>query len=82
MRRVFLLIGCSLGVAAFSLALPQPDGLLAVTGCCKVRGSYWAAWYKNKMNFKDCEDLNREIDWDDVFDESGQVWWDVVCESG
>jgi len=34
------------------------------------------------MNFKDCEDLNREIDWDDVFDESGQVWWDVVCESG
>jgi hypothetical protein len=81
MKRVFLIVGFSLGAAAFSLTLPHPDQLFAVTGCCKARGSYWASWYKNKKNFKDCEDLNQEIDWDDVFEESGQIWWDVICES-
>ncbi len=80
-KRVFLIIGFSLGAAAFSLMLPHPDPLFAVTGCCKARGSYWALWYKNKMKFTDCDELNQDIDGDNVFDESGQVWWDVVCES-
>ncbi len=81
MKRVLLIIGFSLGAAAFSLTLLHPDQLFAVTGCCKARGSYWASWYKYKVKFTDCDELNQEIDGDNVFDESGQVWWDVVCES-
>ena len=62
--------------------LPSPHQAFAVTGCCKARESYWKPWYEINITFKDCEDLNQEVeDGDNVFEESGQVWWDVVCES-
>jgi hypothetical protein len=81
MKRVFLIIGFSLGAVAFSLIISYPNQPFAVTGCCKARESYRKLWYRNNMTFKECEGFNKEVDRDDVFEESGQVWWDVVCES-
>jgi hypothetical protein len=79
-KRGFLIIGFLLGATMFSLTPRHPDQLFAVTGCCKGRESYWTSWYETKMNFKVCEDWNLKVDGDDVFNESGLVWWDVVCE--
>jgi hypothetical protein len=42
----------------------------------------WLAgeWYTTELSFTLCEELNRNRDnLDDIFTESGYVWWDVNC---
>jgi hypothetical protein len=50
------------------------------TGCCKQRNWLAGEWYETELDFTACEELNRNRDsLDDIFAESGYVWWDVNC---
>jgi hypothetical protein len=80
MKKVLVVLSLPLSAAVCSVLLLDHSRLSAVTGCCKERESSWTpSWYQVRLNFRDCEDRNREIDGDDVFEQSGLVWWDVVC---
>jgi hypothetical protein len=79
MKQMLLVLGFLLFAAAFSMMFPGDSQLLAVSGCCKQRASYGAPWYPNRKNFRDCENLNRNSDGDNVFDQRGLVWWDANC---
>ncbi len=64
---------------AFSLLLipgtfEQPQ---AAKGCCKQyrNGQY----YPNGMNLRQCQDANNATDRDNLYQPSGQFWWDVNC---
>jgi hypothetical protein len=48
-------------------------------GCCKQRSSTRERWYRNELNFWNCNELNRHLDGDDVYEEKGRVWWDRNC---
>jgi hypothetical protein len=50
-------------------------------GCCKQRDSREGDWYKNGLNFDQCQQWNRRKDrGDNVFDKQGFVWWDLNCQ--
>jgi hypothetical protein len=51
---------------------------LAVDGCCKQRPSYQGNWYKNGLSYAKCKQQN-ERDRDNIFDQSGLIWWDMRC---
>ena len=80
MKKMLLVFGFLLFTAAFLVTFPCGSQLFAQSGCCKERDSYRVQWYPNRKNFKDCEDLNRDKDGDNVFDEGGLVWWDSKCQ--
>ncbi len=79
MKKILLALGLLLCAEAISVMLPCDSQLFAVSGCCKRRDSYRARWYKTGTDFRACERSNRDVDQDNVFDESGLVWWDVAC---
>ena len=53
----------------------------AITGCCKQRVTVNEPWYRSGSDLEVCKDLNIKIDKnrDNVFNESGKVWWDLAC---
>jgi hypothetical protein len=44
-----------------------------------ARDSYSGQWLNNGRDFESCKQLNEEKDRDNIFDESGYVWWNVSC---
>lgn len=50
-------------------------------GCCKQRDSRENQdWYRNGLDFRECQELNQRRDGrDNVFDKNGFVWWDRDC---
>ena len=48
----------------------------AISGSCKERASYSSAWRANGRSFEDCKAYNQQRDGDNVFYETGLVWWD------
>ena len=51
----------------------------ALGGCCKERQTVQHAWYNNGKSLEDCVEYNTITDGDDVFVESGLVWWHLAC---
>ena len=50
-------------------------------GCCKLRDWLGGVWKKTELNIAECEELNNNRDnLDDMFLETGYVWWDLNCE--
>jgi len=74
-----------LGMVALVFAAVMPIGTpgarpaVALSGCCKERGSYSSPWGRNGAGFEGCEQQNRQKDGDNVYDERGLVWWDARC---
>ena len=50
----------------------------AISGSCKERASYSSAWRANGRSFEDCKAYNQQRDGDNVFYETGLVWWDSL----
>ncbi len=76
MKRVLVILGFFL-ITGLLLPFSGDNKLYAVSGCCKERDK--DRWYPNGLNFRDCETLNQRRDGDNVFDQSGFVWWDTQC---
>lgn len=80
MRKALLLTGLLLVVIALSMLPPCSNLLYAQSGCCKTRNALNAPWRKAlDLTFAACRQLNEKRDGDDVFAESGLVWWDRQC---
>lgn len=78
MKKALLLAGLVLVVLALSMLPPSP--LSAQSGCCKTRGAPSGPWKKAlDLTFEKCRQLNEQRDGDDLFAESGLVWWDRDC---
>ena len=68
------------GIAASSMMLPCGNNALAQAGCCMERSSVSAAWRMLRgRSLQECRRLN-EKDRDNVFDQSGLIWWNVDCK--
>jgi len=52
--------------------------VLALSGCCKTRNSTSSPWHKFGTDLESCKVKNQKDD-DNVFKESGLVWWDMAC---
>jgi hypothetical protein len=65
--------------AVCKAVFPHSDPLRAdPTGCCMQRADPQIRnWYRNGLNFAACDQLNRELDNDDIFQESGRIWWNL-----
>ena len=51
-----------------------------VAGCCMQRQTANAPWFKNGLNFSDCQHLKMSLDKNDqIFVEGGLVYWDQAC---
>jgi len=79
MKHFLLFFRLSVLATAISVGFPYSNQISAVDGCCKERPSLTSGWSPNGMSFKECENLNRSKDRDNVFDQRGLVWWDVRC---
>lgn len=79
MKKILLVLGLLLFTAGVLALLLCDSQLFAVTGCCKQRGSPNHPWRDNGMNFGQCSELNQRLDGDNIFRESGFVWWDRGC---
>jgi hypothetical protein len=49
-------------------------------GCCMERPNVNSAWAPNQLNFAACQQLNQALDNDDIFQQSGRVWWNLQCQ--
>jgi hypothetical protein len=79
MKKISLIIGLLLIIIAILMVLPIGSQLMAVDGCCKQRNSYSENWRRSRLNYPQCRQLNQQRDGDNIFDQSGLVWWDVRC---
>ena len=85
MKKMPLVLSFILFAVIFSGMLVIDNQLFAQypprpTGCCKQRDWLAGEWYKTRLGFADCEELNRNRDnLDDIFVERGYVWWDANC---
>jgi hypothetical protein len=80
MRRALLLAGLFLVALALSMLPPCSNPLSAQSGCCKTRNAPNAQWRKAlDLTFAACRQANEQRDGDDVFAQSGLVWWDRQC---
>ena len=77
-----LLIFCALIIAPMTvppgriqaLAQPQPHG------CCKERDALSSTnWRQNGLSLQNCMKLNEKKDGDNVYQQTGFVWWDQRC---
>ncbi len=79
MRRMALALAVVAAITASSAMLPCGNDALAQAGCCMQRSSLDAAWRPLRgVPLQECRGRN-ERDRDNVFDESGLVWWNVRC---
>lgn len=78
MRAISLAAILLVGAAAATFWPPCGKQALAITGCCKERGSLDGRWRDNGQDLEQCKRSN-ERDRDNVFDQSGYVWWDLKC---
>lgn len=74
MRRMRL---CLLLAVLSYLGVLSEVRVSAVSGACKERDSYSAAWRRNGVTLEQCRAYNERKDGDDMFAERGLVWWDV-----
>ena len=71
-------------VLAASCQLPQTHAqstgpqILAQSGCCKFRPDNNAQWRITDLNFDACRAHNSADD-DDVLEQRGKFWWDILC---
>ena len=85
MKKMYLALVFLFCAVVYSGIMADDNQLLAQypappTGCCMQRDWLAGEWYSTELNFTLCEELNRNRDnLDDLFAESGYVWWDVNC---
>jgi hypothetical protein len=80
MKKALLLAGLLLVVLALLVLPPSSTPLSAQSGCCKTRETIRDAWRKDlDLTFEKCRQLNEQRDHDDLFAETGRVWWDRQC---
>jgi hypothetical protein len=49
-------------------------------GCCMQLNSRTGQYYRNGLNFRQCQELNSNLDrGDNLFERRGYVWWNVNC---
>jgi hypothetical protein len=81
-NKMLFVLGSLLSAIIFSVMLFSDYYLFAQPrGCCKQRDSREDQdWYRNGLDFRECQELNQRRDGrDDVFDRTGFVWWDRDC---
>lgn len=70
------------GVLSFAVFLASASFLsfeaLAVSGSCKSRNSQDEMWKTNGLDFNTCEQQNKQVDGDNIFDPIGLIYWDSV----
>ena len=79
MKKNFCILAFLIFAVAISVALPCWAPIFALDGCCKERNSTRGQWETNGDSFVQCKKLNASRDRDNIFKETGKVWWDVAC---
>lgn len=80
--RVTVLVLMTLIGATNLVGIAQADqSTFALAGCCKERESSTDPWDLTARSFGDCQRENEERDVppDNIFEQSGSVWWDITC---
>jgi len=81
MKRFLLCAAAAFGITLAAEAfLAAKSAVADPAGCCEQRANVGAEWAKNNLNFASCEQLNRALDNDDIFQPNGQVWWNSNCK--
>ena len=79
MRKIALAFAVVALTTASTGMLPCGNEAFAQAGCCMQRSSLDAAWRALRgVPLRECRERN-ERDRDNVFDESGLIWWNVRC---
>ncbi len=81
MKKALLLAGLLLIVLALLMLPPSSTPLSAQSGCCKMRDDPSRGEWRKALDktFEQCRKVNEQLDGDDLFAESGRVWWDRQC---
>jgi hypothetical protein len=67
-------------LSTFVPAIFLNRGVLAdPAGCCMQRRNANTQWAPNQLTFASCQQLNLALDNDDIFQQTGRVWWNVQC---
>ncbi len=79
MKKLVLGLAVLVGTTVFWATPPCDNEVFAQSGCCKERDSLDSPWKRQRgVGLSECKRSN-ESDGDNVFDQSGLVWWDVRC---
>jgi len=81
MKKIILILSLVLFTLIFSDIIFLSGNFFAQTrGCCMQKDPRTGQWYQNGLNFRQCQDLNSNMDrGDNLFNMSGSVWWNVNC---
>lgn len=80
MKKLFLLSAILLLLFALSNIVLIVDQPLAGGGCCMERDDLSVnSWYDNGLSLQKCRDLNRRKDGDNLYQESGYIYWNRNC---
>jgi len=75
MKTLLMCIGAIVLAGLLWAGAPNEQGP-AVSGCCKQKVG--DNWRQIGETFESCKRLNKP-DGDNVFEQSGNYWWDVSC---
>jgi hypothetical protein len=82
---VFALAFIVAGLIIVGFLLSPADQTYGVSfgksGCCMKRGcpDDICAWYVVPGSLDHCDELNDRLDGDNVYSNSGLIWWDISC---
>jgi hypothetical protein len=81
MRKIIVILALVVFTVIFSeIILTAGNFFAQQRGCCMQLDPRTGQYYKNGLNFRQCQDLNANMDrGDNLFDRSGYVWWNVNC---
>jgi hypothetical protein len=81
MKKFFFVALAGLPMFLFVAPIPADQNPLAAPpGCCKQRSSTNNDnWQPNRLDYTNCELLNRSRDEDNLVDPQGLIWWDLNC---
>jgi len=82
MKKMFLVLATMLFATGLSVIISNANHFYAQQrGCCVQRDPRTGQWYRNGLNFRQCQDLNLRLDGrqDNLFNPTGSVWWNVNC---
>jgi hypothetical protein len=75
-RKIILVTLGSIALALLLWADVPVEETVAASGCCKQKVGN--NWHRINETFENCKSLN-EADGDNVFEPTGNYWWDVSC---
>ena len=68
-------------IVVFSMLVPElfsgSDLLADPAGCCMQRPNINVPFIRNNLTFAACQQLNLALDNDNIFQETGRVYWDL-----